>query len=253
MATAIDFAALMAEEKRKMLHGTGNARASSPLPPRTSPAGDNAAAEGLAWQVRPDREVALLNRAPLELGQFRTAGELGDVFYIPGFLAEAEARDLLARIDEMPEASWTDLRRRHLQNHGGIPHPDGMQEEPVPAFVQQVFRALVEAGVFPPDQPPNHVLINSYRSGQGIAPHQDGPLYKASTYAVCTAVAFLRFQVSCVSVHRHKAPNVLRLRLRVWCVIKDSDIHRHARTAACGDNIAGRTSAVAVLATAPCR
>lgn len=48
-----------------------------------------------------------------------------DVYYIPGFLADEEAQDLLARIDEMPSACWTDLKRRRLQNHGGSPHPDG--------------------------------------------------------------------------------------------------------------------------------
>jgi alkylated DNA repair protein alkB family protein 6 len=53
-----------------------------------------------------------------------------------------------------------------------------MVEEDVPVFVQQIFSSLVESGIFSADEPPNHVLINSYRSGQGIAPHQDGPLYK---------------------------------------------------------------------------
>lgn len=130
-----------------------------------------------------------------------------DVYYIPGFLAEEEAKDLLARIDEMPSACWTDLKRRSLQNHGGSPHPDGkvevkrmydlactlfslagdhkclvhpagMVQEPVPRFIHQIFGLLVESGVFPEDRPPNHVLINSYNRGQGIAPHQDGPLYE---------------------------------------------------------------------------
>jgi hypothetical protein len=32
-------------------------------------------------------------------------------------------------------------------------------------------------GVFPSDQPPNHILLNEYRDGQGIGPHKDGPLY----------------------------------------------------------------------------
>jgi len=32
------------------------------------------------------------------------------------------------------------------------------------------------AGIF--TQPPNHILLNSYEEGQGIAPHKDGPLYE---------------------------------------------------------------------------
>ena len=53
-----------------------------------------------------------------------------------------------------------------------------MVEEEVPTFVDQVFGALIEAGIFSEDEAPNHILINAYTCGQGIAPHQDGPLYK---------------------------------------------------------------------------
>ena len=53
-----------------------------------------------------------------------------------------------------------------------------MLQEPVPRFIGQISGLLVETGIFPEDLPPNHVLINSYNRGQGIAPHQDGPLYE---------------------------------------------------------------------------
>lgn len=33
------------------------------------------------------------------------------------------------------------------------------------------------SGVFPASLPPNHILLNEYRDGQGISPHKDGPLY----------------------------------------------------------------------------
>ena len=36
---------------------------------------------------------------------------------------------------------------------------------------------LLAAGVYTPEQAPQHVLINSYSKGAGIAPHMDGPLY----------------------------------------------------------------------------
>ncbi|CAN0045098.1 unnamed protein product [Ascophyllum nodosum] len=54
-----------------------------------------------------------------------------------------------------------------------------MVEEELPAFLREVCDALVEAGVFPEDRPPNHVLLNEYTDGQGIGPHKDGPLYDA--------------------------------------------------------------------------
>ena len=36
---------------------------------------------------------------------------------------------------------------------------------------------LVRCGYFPPECPPNHVLLNEYQPGQGIDAHKDGPLY----------------------------------------------------------------------------
>ena len=38
-------------------------------------------------------------------------------------------------------------------------------------------RLAVDTQVFGPEQAPNHVLLNAYGPGQGIMPHQDGPLY----------------------------------------------------------------------------
>ena len=101
MATAIDFQALMAEEKRKMLAlHTGAAGEMTKMEPATSflP----------TWQSQPDRAVNLASpRPPLVLQQHRAAGELTGVYYIPGFVSDEEAKDLVARIDEMPEACWT--------------------------------------------------------------------------------------------------------------------------------------------------
>ena len=101
MATAIDFQALMAEEKRKMLAlHTGAAGEMAKMEPATSflP----------TWQSQPDRAVNLASpRPPLVLEQHRAAGELTGVYYIPGFVSDEEAKDLVARIDEMPEACWT--------------------------------------------------------------------------------------------------------------------------------------------------
>ena len=53
-----------------------------------------------------------------------------------------------------------------------------MRPESVPQFAQCVFDSLVQAGIFPADEPPNHILLNEYVAGQGISSHKDGPLYK---------------------------------------------------------------------------
>ena len=74
-----------------------------------------------------------------------------------------------------PPQCWTQLRGRSL---GGLPRPlpEGFAPEPLPGWVGTVCDALVRSGVFPPDAPPNHVLLNEYQPGQGIDAHRDGPL-----------------------------------------------------------------------------
>ncbi len=52
-----------------------------------------------------------------------------------------------------------------------------MRPLPIPPYASAVFQALVQAGIFAADAPPNHILLNAYVGGQGIAPHKDGPLY----------------------------------------------------------------------------
>lgn len=62
------------------------------------------------------------------------------------------------------------LSGRRLQNHGGIVHAKGLIPAPIPSWLQQLLKALPAQllGLFPADQPPNHVLINSYQPGCGI-------------------------------------------------------------------------------------
>ena len=72
---------------------------------------------------------------------------------------------------------WTQLSGRRLQNHGGVAHEKGMIPTKMPDWlekhipeVQRACGALMPAHI-------NHVLVNEYRAGEGIMPHQDGPLY----------------------------------------------------------------------------
>ena len=47
----------------------------------------------------------------------------------------------------------------------------------LPQHLQALVELLLAAGIYPPEQAPQHVLINSYDKGAGIPPHMDGPLY----------------------------------------------------------------------------
>jgi alkylated DNA repair protein alkB family protein 6 len=51
-----------------------------------------------------------------------------------------------------------------------------MVREDLPEWLERCCKKIAELGVFGSDQP-NHVLVNEYTPGQGIMPHEDGPLY----------------------------------------------------------------------------
>lgn len=190
MATAIDFKALLAAERNRAREarngkgkrpastdGTGIEQKNGRLPTNTAVGRSDDLCMG--WLAFPDREVYLEPKSPVELRDYAIdQSSVSGIYYIPDFVTQKEAHDLADRITEMPETSWAKLKRRRLQNHGGTPHPHGMVPQPVPRFISQVMEATVEAGIFPANEGPNHVLLNEYSRGQGIAPHQDGPLYQ---------------------------------------------------------------------------
>lgn len=45
----------------------------------------------------------------------------------------------------------------------------------LPIWLQSITKRLQEEHLFP--KTPNHVLVNEYLPGQGIDPHEDGPIY----------------------------------------------------------------------------
>lgn len=72
---------------------------------------------------------------------------------------------------------WTQLKTRRLQCWGGSPNIEDNLENTLPSWLNEICNAFVQNGFFPPDFPPNHVLINEYQPGQGIMHHTDGPRY----------------------------------------------------------------------------
>ena len=57
-----------------------------------------------------------------------------------------------------------------------------------PDWAQSLFDALVAAGIFPKDAPPNHIIVNEYTPGIGMSAHKDGPMY-APRVAILTLSA----------------------------------------------------------------
>ncbi|KNC82528.1 hypothetical protein SARC_05176 [Sphaeroforma arctica JP610] len=79
---------------------------------------------------------------------------------------------------------WTSLLNRRLQNWGGLPSHKGMVKEGLPQWLTEQCENLSAGSVFPSGQQPNHVLVNEYLPGQGILPHEDGPVFSPTIATV---------------------------------------------------------------------
>lgn len=98
------------------------------------------------------------------------------VYYVPNFITEAEEECLLQQVYRAPKPKWTQLSGRRLQNWGGLPNPKGMLAEKLPDWLLKYTEKISSLGAFA-GKTANHVLVNEYRPGEGIMPHEDGPLY----------------------------------------------------------------------------
>ncbi|KAG8468413.1 hypothetical protein KFE25_013496 [Diacronema lutheri] len=174
---AMEFRALLRDERRRAAEA---ATVSAPAPaPRPSTVA-TVSGHTLARAEPPPPLLALSARAPRRLSRTRAlAAGPCDVLYDANFFEAHEERALRECVLHPAFAdSWRQLRGRTLLNFGGEPTADGIALEPLPQFCAAVCDALVQTGIFPVDAPPNHVLINRYEPGQGLMPHQDGPLYE---------------------------------------------------------------------------
>jgi len=100
---------------------------------------------------------------------------IDSIYYIPNFITEQEEVELLQEI-HLNSHHWTQLRKRRLQNWGGVPHPNGMFVEELPYWLLKIANKLKNSHIF--SFLPNQVLLNEYELGKGISPHFDGPLYE---------------------------------------------------------------------------
>lgn len=87
--------------------------------------------------------------------------------------------------EDSQSAKWVQLSHRRLKVYGGTPDYQSTFTKPLPKWIQNfITNCLVPTLKTAPntnssnDQDvPNHVLLNEYSEGMGIAPHCDGPLY----------------------------------------------------------------------------
>ncbi|KAK8750887.1 hypothetical protein OTU49_015042 [Cherax quadricarinatus] len=108
--------------------------------------------------------------------EYRVQNAPAAAYYIPNFITQNEEEYLMQQIYAAPKPKWKELAHRRLQNWGGLPHPKGMVEEPIPSWLQEQMDKITTLRAFE-DKIPNHVLVNEYLPGQGIMPHVDGPMF----------------------------------------------------------------------------
>ncbi|KAM4731331.1 alpha-ketoglutarate-dependent dioxygenase alkB homolog 6 [Anableps anableps] len=135
-----------------------------------------------------------------DLKQFVVSKAPQTAFYIPDFISEEEESYLLQQVYKSPKTKWTQLSGRRLQNWGGLPHPKGMLGEKIPDWLQNYCEKISSLGAFS-GKTANHVLVNEYKPGEGIMPHEDGPLYHPTVTTISlgshTLLDFYR-PVSCL-------------------------------------------------------
>ncbi|RJE19371.1 hypothetical protein PHISCL_08287 [Aspergillus sclerotialis] len=105
-----------------------------------------------------------------------------DAFYISDFITEDEEELLLQKIQTAPLPRWTQLSHRRLQTWpSALTKSNTLLASPLPPWlVSPVIDPRFDSlGIFAdsPHGAPNHVLVNEYRPGQGIMPHEDGAAY----------------------------------------------------------------------------
>ncbi|CAK5105383.1 unnamed protein product [Meloidogyne enterolobii] len=100
--------------------------------------------------------------------------------YFPQFISEAEEEILIKNVYSAPKPKWRQLSNRRLQNWGGVVSQKFLLQEELPKWLENCIDKIMKIPgdlTFPPENRPNHVLVNEYLPGQGILPHTDGPAF----------------------------------------------------------------------------
>jgi alkylated DNA repair protein alkB family protein 6 len=103
-------------------------------------------------------------------------GTLDSLFLVPDYVSEDQEARLLLEV-AATKAGWRAVNGRTLLSLGGaVSARGGLIPAPMPSWLAPLVRRLSgEVAVF--GGQPNHVLLNVYAAGQGILPHEDGPVY----------------------------------------------------------------------------
>ena len=139
--------------------------------------------------------------------------------YVPLFVSDKTATSIIDAIDSR---DWQDSLRRRVQHYGWsynyksrrIDQQDWLG--PLPDFVSPVVNELRHANIF--EAPPDQVIVNEYKPGQGIAAHVDCEPCFGET------IASLSLLSACTMRLRHRKDQLVydvRLEPRSLLVLRD--------------------------------
>ncbi|KAF1971308.1 hypothetical protein BU23DRAFT_556110 [Bimuria novae-zelandiae CBS 107.79] len=136
------------------------------------------------------------------LQAFRIASLPPEFYYIPNFITPEEEASIL---DKIPAARWTHLSHRRLQAHPStLTKTNTLLGAPLPSYLlAPIVERFKKLGIFDgtPHRGPNHVLINEYKRGEGIMPHEDGGAYAPVVATVSIGASI------CLDVSRKPTPS----------------------------------------------
>lgn len=102
-------------------------------------------------------------------------GQIESIHYVPDWISSSEEEFLLKSIHSS-KTGWKCVSGRKLRAFGGTVFPAGLCKAPMPQWAKEVADKVSSfSRIFGGNA--NHILVNSYLPGQGIHPHEDGPLY----------------------------------------------------------------------------
>jgi alkylated DNA repair protein alkB family protein 6 len=190
LGEAIDFRKLLKEEKKRarelMQHqkrnngqeGSATPPLSEPPIPKTLPPWSSATTSIPVPQL--DREMHCISSNP------------PSIFYLQHFLPHDYCQDLWNWLEGLPSESARPSESPSPACWHELPHAKrkvalfatSCDNDSFSRPLQILVDALLQAGVFPSDLQPNHILVNEYTPDQGIMPHTDGPAYASRTATI---------------------------------------------------------------------
>ncbi len=159
----LDFRALLAEERKKAVLKSSDTQSLVEVKELKQDKVDNDSTGYL--QDASSKAFEFLHIDNLDA--FKLPCDYESIWYIPNYIDAATEEAILSCVDKSP---WTLLKTRRLQHHCSL-------QQPLPNYLQVINDNIVLNGIFSAINQPNHVLINDYKSNEGILHHVDGPSY----------------------------------------------------------------------------